>query len=117
MDAAYDRSTHTLYTVSLDKPAALRINVDDPSDAEMYQLDARVMRRGSGAALDIGRGHLAVANQDTGNALIIDLESGDVLADIPTGDKAVAAVYEPVTDLFYVTNRDGVRSPRSMRTP
>ena len=107
MDAAYDQSTHTLYTVSLDKPAALRINVDDPSDAEVYQLDTRVMRRGSGAALDIGRGHLAVANQDTGNALIIDLESGDVLADVATGDKAVAAVYEPVTDLFYVSNRDG----------
>ncbi|MEZ2121801.1 YncE family protein [Corynebacterium sp. CCM 9203] len=107
MDAAYDQSTHTLYTVSLDKPAALRINIEDPSDAEVYQLDPQVMRRGSGVALDIGRGNLAVANQDTGNVLIIDLESGDVLADIATGDKAVAAVYEPVTDLFYVSNRDG----------
>ncbi|MFT3860223.1 Ig-like domain repeat protein [Micropruina sp.] len=106
MSLDLDQATGKLYTVSLGSPQAAVIDTRNGNAVRYYDLGDNVSSA-SGVAFDADRNRLYVASQSTNNLVVLDLGTGTVIADIPTGAGALNASYDPVNDLVFVANRTG----------
>lgn len=81
-------------------------------DADAYRDQITVYELGdvdepSGIAWNPQKRELYVASQGSDDLTVLNVDSGEVVKTIPTGARALSAVYEPETDLVYVANRSG----------
>lgn len=56
---------------------------------------------------DAKHNRLFVANQGSGNVVVLDAQSGEQKGDIASGEGALDVIYNPLNDRLYVTNRKG----------
>lgn len=104
MSMDLDQETGNLYTVSLQKPKAARINVRNNDEVQVYDLGDKV-DRASGVAYVPGKDHLYVASQGSGNVVVINAKDGAFIKEVPTGAGALNASYNAKDNRVYVTNR------------
>lgn len=101
MDFDVDSTTGRLFTVDLNLNKAYVIDTKHSNQVTSYDLPGA--NGASGVAYDPTNNHLFVANQSSNNAVVLDLSSGKVIADIPTGSQSLGAVYS--NGYVYVGNR------------
>lgn len=101
MDFDVDSTTGRLFTVDLNLNKAYVIDTKHSNQVTSYDLPGA--NGASGVAYDPANNRLFVANQSSNNAVVLDLSSGKVIADIPTGSQALGAVYS--NGYVYVGNR------------
>lgn len=101
MDFDVDSTTGRLFTVDLNLNKAYVIDTKHSNQVTSYDLPGA--NGASGVAYDPASNRLFVANQSSNNAVVLDLSSGKVIADIPTGSQALGAVYS--NGYVYVGNR------------
>ncbi|AZA12126.1 YncE family protein [Corynebacterium gerontici] len=106
MALALDQSSRTLVTVSLNQPAAALIDLAS-GNVTRIDLPEGQVDRASGVAWDAKRGNIFVASQGSSNVVVYNVNDKKVVAEVPTGAGALNAVYDPVNDRVYVTNRVG----------
>lgn len=104
MSMELDQETGNLYTVSLQKPKAARINVRNNDEVQVFDLGDKV-DRASGVAYVPGKDHLYVASQGSGNVVVINAKDGAFIKEVPTGAGALNAAYNAKDNRVYVTNR------------
>lgn len=104
MSMELDQTTGNLYTVSLQKPKAARINVRNNDEVQVFDLGDKV-DRASGVAYVPGKDHLYVASQGSGNVVVINAKDGAFIKEVPTGAGALNAAYNAKDNRVYVTNR------------
>ncbi|MDK8510887.1 YncE family protein [Corynebacterium bovis] len=107
MSLDFDPKTGALYTVSLNTPAAARIDVRNGNKVTIYQLPKEQMDRASGVAWDPDTQRLYVVGQTSNSVLVYDVREGKVIRDIRTGVNPLNAAYDPVYKRVYVTNFGG----------
>ena len=90
-----------LFTVDLNLNKAYVIDTKNSNQVTSYDLPGA--NGASGVAYDPANNRLFVANQSSNNAVVLDLGTGKVIADIPTGNQALGAVYS--NGYVYVGNR------------
>lgn len=103
MSLDLDPATGKLYTVSMTYPTAAVIDTRNNNEVTYYDLGE--VGSASGVAYAAGSNRLFVASQATNNVVVLDLASGEIVADIPTGVGALNAAYDQVNNLVYVSNR------------
>jgi len=98
-----DAEGHRLYVVSLSTSEVAIINT---LTNEVEKVLAVPGARGTiGVSHDAETGRIFVAAQGTDNLVILDAETGSVLADTPIGAGALNVVFDPVQRRAYVSNR------------
>lgn len=99
---ALDPASHTAFTVSLNLPQTAVID----AQAETFTLlTYDGSKTGSGVAYDPASSRLFIASQDTSNVLVVDVATGEVVANTPTGGGALNVAWDAANGLAYVTNR------------
>ena len=101
MDFDVDSTSGRLFTVDLNLNKAYVIDTKNSNQVTSYDLPGA--NGASGVAYDPANNRLFVANQSSNNAVVLDLGTGKVIADIPTGSQALGAVYS--NGYVYVGNR------------
>ena len=101
MDFDVDSVSGRLFTVDLKLNKAYVIDTKNSNQVTSYDLPGA--NGASGVAYDPANNRLFVANQSSNNAVVLDLSTGKVIADIPTGNQALSAVYS--NGYVYVGNR------------
>ena len=101
MDFDLDSASGRLFTVDLKLNKAYVIDTKHSNQVTSYDLPGA--NGASGVAYDPANNRLFVANQSSNNAVVLDLGTGKVIADIPTGSQALGAVYS--NGYVYVGNR------------
>lgn len=101
MDFDVDSVSGRLFTVDLKLNKAYVIDTKNSNQVTSYDLPGA--NGASGVAYDPANNRLFVANQSSNNAVVLDLSTGKVIADIPTGNQALGAVYS--NGYVYVGNR------------
>lgn len=101
MDFDVDSVSGRLFTVDLKLNKAYVIDTKNSNQVTSYDLPGA--NGASGVAYDPANNRLFVASQSSNNAVVLDLSSGKVIADIPTGSQALGAVYS--NGYVYVGNR------------
>ena len=101
MDFDVDSASGRLFTVDLKLNKAYVIDTKNSNQVTSYDLPGA--NGASGVAYDPANNRLFVANQSSNNAVVLDLGTGKVIADIPTGSQALGAVYS--NGYVYVGNR------------
>lgn len=101
MDFDVDSVSGRLFTVDLKLNKAYVIDTKNSNQVTSYDLPGA--NGASGVAYDPANNRLFVANQSSNNAVVLDLGTGKVIADIPTGSQALGAVYS--NGYVYVGNR------------
>lgn len=104
MSLDLDKETGELFTVSLDKPKAAKIDVRNGNQVTVYDLGAGNLESGSGIAWDAVNRNLHITGQGTANDLVYNVDKQEVVANIPTGAGALNADYNAATGLVYVSN-------------
>ncbi|MCA9859847.1 MAG: YncE family protein, partial [Thermomicrobiales bacterium] len=97
-----DQASHQLFTVSISTPRAAVIDTTADSFTELTY-DGSIS--GSGVAYDPAQGRIFVASQETSNVLVIDVATGDIVANTPTGSGALNVAWDSVNGIAYITNR------------
>lgn len=92
-----------LYTVSLSTNEVAIINTQ--TDTVEKLLPVPGARGTIGVSHDPQTGRIFVAAQGSDNLIVLDGNSGDVIADTPIGAGALNVVFDPVKRLAYVSNR------------
>lgn len=101
MDFDVDSTTGRLFTVDLNLNKAYVIDTKHSNQVTSYDLPGA--NGASGVAYDPANNRLFVASQSSNNAVVLDLGTGNVIADIPTGSQSLGAVYS--NGYIYVGNR------------
>lgn len=101
MDFDVDSVSGRLFTVDLKLNKAYVIDTKNSNQVTSYDLPGA--NGASGVAYDPANNRLFVASQSSNNAVVLDLSTGKVIADIPTGNQALGAVYS--NGYVYVGNR------------
>ena len=101
MDFDVDSVSGRLFTVDMKLNKAYVIDTKNSNQVTSYDLPGA--NGASGVAYDPANNRLFVANQSSNNAVVLDLSTGKVIADIPTGNQALSAVYS--NGYVYVGNR------------
>lgn len=101
MDFDLDSASGRLFTVDLKLNKAYVIDTKNSNQVTSYDLPGA--NGASGVAYDPANNRLFVASQSSNNAVVLDLGTGKVIADIPTGNQALGAVYS--NGYVYVGNR------------
>ena len=101
MDFDLDSASGRLFTVDLKLNKAYVIDTKNSNQVTSYDLPGA--NGASGVAYDPANNRLFVASQSSNNAVVLDLGTGKVIADIPTGSQALGAVYS--NGYVYVVNR------------
>lgn len=101
MDFDVDSVSGRLFTVDLKLDKAYVIDTKNSNQVTSYDLPGA--NGASGVAYDPANNRLFVANQSSNNAVVLDLSTGKVIADIPTGSQSLGAVYS--NGYVYVGNR------------
>ena len=101
MDFDVDSASGRLFTVDLNLNKAYVIDTKNSNQVTSYDLPGA--NGASGVAYDPANNRLFVANQSSNNTVVLDLGTGKVIADIPTGSQALGAVYS--NGYVYVGNR------------
>jgi len=99
-----DPASHRLYVVSLaDQPEVAVI--DTRTDEVVKVMPVPGARSAIGVSHDPQTGRIYVAAQGSDNLIVLDGESGAVIADTPVGAGALNVVFDPATQRAYVANR------------
>lgn len=101
MDFDLDSASGRLFTVDLKLNKAYVIDTKNSNQVTSYDLPGA--NGASGVAYDPANNRLFVASQSSNNAVVLDLGTGKVIADIPTGSQSLGAVYS--NGYVYVGNR------------
>ena len=101
MDFDVDSASGRLFTVDLNLNKAYVIDTKNSNQVTSYDLPGA--NGASGVAYDPANNRLFVASQSSNNAVVLDLGTGKVIADIPTGSQSLGAVYS--NGYVYVGNR------------
>lgn len=104
MDLTIDEDSGELFTASLDKPLAAKISLREDNAVQTYALPGEPGDSPSGVAWDPKNRNIWVASQGTNNVVAVNVDSGDVLADLPAANGTLGATYDPATELVYVSN-------------
>lgn len=106
MSLDFDIFEGNLVTVSLNTPQAAIVNVRS-GEVKIIDLPADKVQSASGAAWDADRKEIWIANQGTSNVVVVSAETGEVVAEVPTGSGALSVAYDADADRAYVANRGG----------
>ncbi len=98
-----DPASGRLYTVNLNQPEVAEIDGPAGKVVRRIAVPGADSAIGVDVAPDVRR--LFVAAQGTDNLVILDLDSGKVLHDVPVGAGALNVAYEPARRLAYVVSR------------
>ncbi|MFH5924336.1 YncE family protein [Roseomonas xinghualingensis] len=98
-----DHDAHRLYVVSNTTNEVAAINTR--TDVVEKVLPVPGARSSIGVTHDPQTGRIFVAAQGSDNLVVLDGESGKVIADTPVGAGALNAVFDPVRRHVYVTSR------------
>lgn len=98
-----DQEAHRLYTVSMSTNEVAII--DTRTDTVEKVLPVPGARSAIGVSHDPQTGRIFVAAQGSDNLIVLDGESGEVIADTPVGAGALNVVFDPVKRRAYVANR------------
>ncbi|HLV07680.1 MAG TPA: hypothetical protein VKY80_08420, partial [Croceibacterium sp.] len=98
-----DQEAHRLYTVSMSTNEVAII--DTRTDTVEKVLPVPGARSAIGVSHDPQTGRIFVAAQGSDNLIVLDGESGEVIADTPVGAGALNVVFDPVRRRAYVANR------------
>ena len=101
MDFDLDSASGRLFTVDLKLNKAYVIDTKNSNQVTSYDLPGA--NGASGVTYDPANNRLFVASQSSNNAVVLDLGTGKVIADIPTGSQSLGAVYS--NGYVYVGNR------------
>jgi hypothetical protein len=98
-----DAANNRLYVVSL---ASAEVAVIDTTTGTVGKVFPLPGAEGAiGVSHDPATGRIYVAAQGTDNLIVLDGESGAVIADTPIGAGALNVVFDPATKQAYVTSR------------
>jgi len=100
-----DRAAGKLFTVSLETPEAVIIDVTRQTIDRVIAVPH--VQSAIGVAYDARTRRLFVAAQGTDNLVIVDTMTGDVVKDVPIGGGALNVAFDPIERLAYVVNRTG----------
>ena len=100
---SFDVAAHRLYVVSLSTNEVAIINTQ--TDTVEKVLPVPNARGTIGVAHDSRTGRIYVAAQGSDNLVVLDGNSGAVIADTPIGAGALNVVFDPVKRRAYVSNR------------
>ncbi|HWJ70568.1 MAG TPA: hypothetical protein VNS79_11030 [Sphingobium sp.] len=98
-----DAKAHRLYVVSLSTSEVAIINTQ--TDTVEKVLPVPGARSTIGVSHDPQTGRIFVAAQGSDNLVVLDGNTGAVIADTPIGAGALNVVFDPVKRLAYVSNR------------
>ncbi|MFC4253925.1 hypothetical protein GRI97_00730 [Altererythrobacter xixiisoli] len=98
-----DATNHKLYVVSLSTAEVAIINTQ--TDAVEKVLRVPGVRQAIGVSNDPQTGRIFVAAQGSDNLVVLDGNTGNVIADTPIGAGALNVAFDPVKRLAYVANR------------
>lgn len=98
-----DPAAHRLYAVSLSTSEVAIINTR--TDEVEKVLAVPGARSAIGVSHDPKTGRIFVASQGSDNLIVLDGNTGTVVADTPIGAGALNVVFDPVKRLVYVANR------------
>lgn len=110
MSLDIDHATGRLFTVSMtnNRAAVIETRANPLVRAEtVAYYDLPGASSASGVAYDPARNRLFVASQASDNVVVLDVTTGTVVANIPTGAGALNATYDAVHGYVYVSNRTG----------
>lgn len=103
MSLDLNQETGELFTVSLENPKAAKIELRNDNAATIYDVDG--LDTGSGVAFVPSTRELWVVGQNSGEAVAINVDSGEVANRVTIGAGALNAEYEPVSNTIFVVNR------------
>lgn len=98
-----DAANHRLYAVSLSSGEVAVI--DTRTDEVEKVIPVPGARSAIGVSHDPQTGRIYVAAQGSDNLIVLDGESGEVIADTPVGAGALNVVFDPAGRRAYVSNR------------
>lgn len=100
---SFDAKAHRLYVVSLSTSEVAIINTQ--TDTVEKVLPVPGARGAIGVSHDPQTGRIYVAAQGSDNLVVLDGNTGAVIADTPIGAGALNVVFDPVKRRAYVSNR------------
>ena len=98
-----DQAAHRLYTVSMSTNEVAIIDTRTDTVEKVFPIPGA--RSAIGVAHDPQTGRIYVAAQGSDNLVVLDGDTGAVIADTPVGAGALNVVFDPVKRLAYVANR------------
>lgn len=105
MSLALDVENGKLYSVSMRTGEVVVINTANDTVEKLFAV--KNAERASGVGYDSVNNRILVANQGSGNLLIVDPDKQEVLHDVFVGAGALNVSFEPVSQLAFVTVRGG----------
>ncbi len=103
MSLHLDQETGKLYTTSLRTSEVAIVDLAEGNVDKIFAVPNA--DRASGVAFDSANKRILIANQGTGNLLIVDPEAGQVVHDVFVGAGALNVAYEPASKLAFVSCR------------
>lgn len=100
---SYDAKAKRLYVVSLSTSEVAVINTSDNKVEKVLPVPGAM--GAIGVSHDPQTGRIYVAAQGSDNLIVLDGNSGDVVADTPVGAGALNVVFDPVKRRAYVSTR------------
>ncbi|WP_347304252.1 hypothetical protein V5740_06490 [Croceibacterium sp. TMG7-5b_MA50] len=98
-----DAANNRLYVVSLSSAEVAVIDTTSGQVGKVFPLPGA--QGAIGVSHDPATGRIYVAAQGTDNLLVLDGQTGAVIADTPVGAGALNVVFDPATKQAYVTSR------------
>lgn len=98
-----DPAAHRLYVVGLSTNEVAVINTQTDTVEKVFPVPGA--RSAIGVSHDPETGRIFVASQGSDNLIVLDGNTGDVIADTPVGAGALNVAFDPVKRLAYVSNR------------
>src|SRR5690606_2501232 len=99
-----DRAAHKLYTVSMTTNEVAVINTQTDTVEKVIPVPGA--RSAIGVSHDPQTGRIFVASQGSDNLIVLDGNTGAVIADTPVGAGALNVTFDPVKRRAYVANRN-----------
>jgi YVTN family beta-propeller protein len=99
-----DRAAHKLYTVSMTTNEVAVINTQTDTVEKVIPVPGA--RSAIGVSHDPQTGRIFVASQGSDNLIVLDGNTGAVIADTPVGAGALNVAFDPVKRRAYVANRN-----------
>ncbi|MFG6667043.1 hypothetical protein ACGK9R_08025 [Halomonas sp. HNIBRBA4712] len=103
MSLALDEASGRLFTVSIATPEAVVIDTENDRVEKVIALSNA--SRASGVAFDAENDRLLVVSQGSDNLLYVDVESGEIVHDVPVGAGPLNVAFDAASGLAYVSNR------------
>ncbi|HWK42473.1 MAG TPA: YncE family protein [Croceibacterium sp.] len=104
LSLSLDRAAHKLYTVSMTTNEVAVINTQTDTVEKIIPVPGAISA--IGVSHDPQTGRIFVASQGSDNLIVLDGNTGAVIADTPVGAGALNVVFDPVKRLAYVANRN-----------